>query len=227
MNINILFEDKFFIICEKPPGVLSEADGSGNDIISILYEQTGTECLLVHRLDRDTGGVMVIAKTSAAASRISTMIQNHEFSKEYLATVTGIPEEPAGTFNDLLFRDKRKNKSFVVNKPRKGVKEASLEYKILCSGRYENKPGEHSAVSLAQIRLHTGRTHQIRVQFASRKMPLIGDSRYGSSEKKCKTALWSFRINFTHPFTQKSIDVKSIPPKIFPWDIFEIPYSDI
>ncbi len=227
MNINILFEDKFFIICEKPPGVLSEADGSGNDILSMIYAQTGNQYLLVHRLDRDTGGVMVIAKTSAAASRISTMIQNHEFSKEYLATVTGIPEEPSGTFNDLLFRDKRKNKSFVVNKPRKGVKEASLEYRLLCSEEYENKPGEYSAVSLAQIRLHTGRTHQIRVQFASRKMPLIGDSRYGSSEKKCKTALWSFRINFTHPFTQKSIDVKSIPPKIFPWDIFEIPYSDI
>lgn len=227
MNINILFEDKFFIICEKPPGVLSEADGSGNDIISMLYEQRGTECLLVHRLDRDTGGAMVVAKTSAAASRISAMIQNHEFSKEYLAIVTGIPEKQAGTFNDLLFRDKRKNKSFVVNNPRKGVKEASLEYRILCSGEYENKTGEHSSVSLAQIRLHTGRTHQIRVQFASRKMPLIGDSRYGSSEKKCKTALWSFRINFTHPFTKKTIDVKSIPPKIFPWDIFEIPYPDI
>lgn len=144
MYINILFEDKFFIICEKPPGVLSESDGSGNDILSAIHAQTGTEGLLVHRLDRDTGGVMILAKNPSAASRISAIIQNHGFSKEYLAILAGIPKEQSGRMTDLLFRDARKNKSFVVSKPRKGVKEASLEYKILCSSEYKNSRGEPS-----------------------------------------------------------------------------------
>lgn len=213
--MKILFEDSHLLICEKPAHVLSEPDGSGNDIISLLKTEHNVDCLLVHRLDRGTGGAMLLAKNKSAAAKLSALIQGREFHKEYLAVVGGIPAEPQGIYKDLLFKDARKNKSYVVTRPRKGVKDASLEYSLLSTADNGEKPA-----SLVKILLHTGRTHQIRVQFASRKMPLLGDGKYGSTDNHCSTALWSHCIAFRHPITGEEICVHSQPPKEYPWLLF-------
>ncbi len=214
--MKILFEDEHLLICEKPAQVLSEPDGSGNDILTLIKDERGCDCLLVHRLDRGTGGAMLLAKNKAAAAKLSALIQSRAFDKEYLAVVGGIPEANEGVYKDLLFKDSRKNKSYVVSRPRKGVKEAALEYKLLASAPNDGKPA-----ALVQIRLHTGRTHQIRVQFASRKMPLLGDGKYGSTDNRCSAALWSHSIAFRHPVTGQDIRVSSLPPREYPWDMFE------
>lgn len=211
--MNILFEDKFILICEKPAGVSSEPDGSGEDVVTAASCRAGKDCLLVHRLDRVTGGAMVLAKTPAAAAKLSAMIQNRSFLKEYLAVVEGVPAEKAGVMQDLLFKDSRRNKSFVVTRKRAGVKDASLEYRLI--GVSE------SGTSLVLVRLHTGRTHQIRVQFASRGMPLLGDGKYGSRENKCTAALWSCRIGFKHPMTGEDIMAVSMPERKWPWTEFD------
>ena len=214
--INILFEDKHLLVCEKPAGILSEPDGSGDDIVTLCSRHTGSECFLVHRLDRGTGGVMVLAKTKVCAGKLSALVSERAFSKEYLAVIKGVFEEKEGVFKDLLFKDSRKNKSFVVSRMRKGVKEASLEYRTLETVRTES--GEE--VSLVLVKLHTGRTHQIRVQFASRKMPLLGDGKYGSRDNRCETALWSCRLTFDHPMTGSTVCCRSLPPKEYPWNLF-------
>lgn len=209
--MKVLFEDKHLLVCEKPAGILSEPDGSGNDIITLCNQHAGAPCFPVHRLDRGTGGVMVVAKTKAAAGKLSAMVSDRAFSKEYLAVVKGIPAENDGVYKDLLFKDSGKNKSFVVKRVRKGVKEASLEYRLLES---------LEDISLVFVKLHTGRTHQIRVQFASRKTPLLGDGKYGSRDNRCETALWSCRLSFVHPITNKPVSCVSMPPKEYPWDLF-------
>ncbi len=211
--MKILFEDKHLLVVEKDAGILSEPDGSGNDIVTLCSQHAGSECYLVHRLDRGTGGVMVLAKTKACAGRLSALVSERAFSKEYLAVIKGCPEEKEGVFKDLLFKDSRKNKSFVVNRARKGVKEASLEYRVLDS---------LDDTSLVLVKLHTGRTHQIRVQFASRKMPLLGDGKYGSRDNKCETALHSCRLAFKHPMTGEDVRCTSLPPREYPWDLFEV-----
>ncbi len=216
--MNILYEDKYMLVCEKPADVLSEpSENGGKDIITLLKEEKGGEYFLVHRLDRNTGGAMLIAKTGEAAAKLSALIQQKEFKKEYLAAIKGEPETPEGVFEDLLFKDSKKNKSFVVKKLRKGVKEAKLEYKTLGTKILEN--GEK--ISLVRVLLHTGRTHQIRVQFASRKMPLLGDGKYGSRDNKCETALWCERLTFVNPFTKKTVEALSLPPKEYPWNEFD------
>lgn len=214
--MNVLFEDKHLLICEKPVGVLSEPDGTGNDIITMAQAHTGLPCFPVHRLDRSTGGAMVIAKTKQAAGALSAMVSSRAFSKEYLAVIKGTPSELCGTYKDLLFKDSRKSKSFVVNRIRKGVKEASLEYRTLKTVTDSSE----NAISLVLIKLHTGRTHQIRVQFASRKMPLLGDGKYGSRDNRCETALWSCRLSFLHPITKAPVSAVSLPPSQYPWDMF-------
>ena len=216
--MNVLYEDKFLIAVEKPAAVLSEPSPGGEDVLTLAKEMTGGDCFLVHRLDRNTGGTMVLAKSAAAAGKLSDLIQKREFIKEYLAVIKGVPEAPEGVFEDLLFKDSGKNKTFVVKRERKGVKKASLSYRVLSTA----KNGEHGEVSLVLVRLNTGRTHQVRVQFASRKMPLLGDGKYGSRDNRCETALWSCRLAFKHPFTGKEIDLRSLPPKEYPWDIFDV-----
>ena len=139
------------------------------------------------------------------------MVSERSFSKEYLAVIKGIPTENEGVYKDFLFKDSSKNKSFVVKRARKGVKEASLEYRLLDS---------HDDISLVFVKLHTGRTHQIRVQFASRKTPLLGDGKYGSRDNRCDTALWSCRLSFVHPVTNKSVSCVSMPPEEYPWNLF-------
>lgn len=216
--MKVLFEDKFIIIVEKPASVLSEPDGKGEDIVTMASAHVCKPCFLVHRLDRNTGGAMVLSKMQKATGKLSEAIQKREFEKEYIAVIKGVPEEAEGIFKDLLFKDSQKNKTFVVKRERKGVKEASLEYKVLSTAEHP----EHGKISLVLIKLHTGRTHQIRVQFASRKMPLLGDGKYGSRDNHCETALWSHRLFFKHPITGENVEAVSMPPEEYPWNLFDI-----
>lgn len=219
--IRILYEDKACVIAEKPAAMLSEPDGSGNDIVTALSAQINTKCLLVHRLDRGTGGVMLLAKDTRSAAAFSRLVQERDgFCKMYLAVVHGIPEQSEGRFDDLLFKDSQKNKVFIVRRERRGVKKAALEYRVLKTLEHEGK-----ACSLVLVHLLTGRTHQIRVQFAGRKMPLLGDGKYGSHDNRCETALWSFGLSLKSPVTGKEISTRSLPPEEYPWNLFDIKNS--
>ena len=185
--VPILYRDDSLILCLKKPGILSQpAPGREESMLSLLSQQEGGEVFPVHRLDREAAGVMVFARTSAAAARLSEDIRLGRMEKEYLSVVQGIPLERAGTLRDLLFKDSARGRSYVVRRMRKGVKEASLSYRTVA---------ERGAHTLVLIRLHTGRTHQIRVQFSSRGMPLLGDVRYGGERREGGAiALWSWRL---------------------------------
>ncbi len=170
-------------------------------MLSLLFLHTGTEIYPVHRLDKEVGGVMVFAKNQKAAASLSAQVTDRTMEKEYITAVEGCPDEKEGTMEDLLFFDRNKNKSFTVRKERRGVKKALLSYKVMA---------EKDGISLVSVKLHTGRTHQIRVQFASRKMPIIGDRRYGSKRESKIIALWSCRISFVHPVTKERMEFESI-----------------
>ncbi|MDD6395032.1 MAG: RluA family pseudouridine synthase [Firmicutes bacterium] len=214
--IEILYQDKSVIVCIKPVGVLSQADGQ-ESMVSLLAAQCGGGVYPIHRLDRSVGGVMVFARNSMAAGKLSADIQSGRFVKQYMAAVHGRPQEACGVMKDILFKDSRKNKSFVVNRPRKGTKDASLEYTLIDTTEYKG-----SECSLVRIKLHTGRTHQIRVQFASRGMPLLGDGKYGSRENHCDTALWSYKITFRNPSDSREMSFESLPDKErYPWNLFD------
>ena len=202
--IDILFEDGDIIVCIKPAGYLSESSGeSARSLPHALAAQQGLdELFTVHRLDLEVSGVMVYAKNKTAAAKLSAQVADRSFEKEYLAVVEGVPAEDEATLVDLLFKDSRKNKSFVVDRKRAGVKDASLSYKTLAKG---------DGRALVRIKLHTGRTHQIRVQFASRKMPVLGDGKYGSSVRSSEIALASCSIKFKHPRTNKSLEFAYTP----------------
>lgn len=192
-GMEILFEDKDLIVCVKERGVLSQEGKDGEKTMpSLLSAQTGSEIYPIHRLDKEVGGVMVFAKNQKAAAALSSQVTDRMMEKEYITLIEGVPEDREGTLEDLLFFDRRKNKSFTVKKERYGVKKASLSYRVL---------NEKEGLSLVRVRLHTGRTHQIRVQFASRKMPIAGDRRYGSRSESKIIALWSCYISFLHPAT--------------------------
>lgn len=213
--INILYQDKAIIVCEKPIGVLSERGQNTREkcMPNMLEKLTKTYRIdVVHRLDKAVGGLMVFSKNSKASAGLSVAIASHKMKKQYLAVVAGCPEEKEGQWCDFLFRDKSKNKSFVVKKLRTGAKEAILNYKVLDTIEVND-----GVVSLLQISLQTGRTHQIRVQCASRKMPLLGDEKYGSRIHTKNIALWSNRLAFDHPVTKKPIDITLDPPKTEPW----------
>lgn len=199
MELQILAENRDFVVCVKPNGVLSQAGKPGEETMLLgLERQLGGKFFPVHRLDREVGGVMVYARTSKAAGELSKAIQEGRMKKEYLAVVHGRPEPEMGVLEDLLLHDQRKNKSYVVKRLRGGVKKAKLSYRVLSTGEEG---------SLVQVRLYTGRSHQIRVQFASRGMPLLGDGRYGGG--KGKIALWSCRISF--PFLGKDYCFSALP----------------
>ncbi len=171
----------------------------------------------VHRLDNPVGGTMIYAPGKESAAKLSEMVAKGNMQKTYLAVVHGKPEEEKGVFKDLLFKDSSKNKSFVVKRMRKGVKEASLEYEVLDTVCFEDKE-----MTLVKILLHTGRTHQIRVQFSHRKMPLAGDRRYGSGKDDCSVALWSYAIGFDSPFDNARKEYSSVPDTTqFPWNLFD------
>lgn len=207
--IEILFENNDFVVCVKPIGVASQNDNT-QDMVKLLSQQTGSEIFPVHRLDTAVGGTMVFAKNSKIAADLSKQIQNGTFKKKYLAVVSGKPEADSGVFEDLLFKDSRKNKSYVVKRERKGVKKAKLEYELI---------SHNDGMSLISILLHTGRSHQIRVQFASRKMSLIGDGKYGNKDNRCNVALWSSEIAFE--YNSDSFAFLSKPDdRQFPWNLF-------
>lgn len=186
--MQMLYSDDHIAVCVKPVGLDSE-----QDVPSALKEQLGGETFTLHRLDKNVGGVMVYARTKKAAADLSRLIQQGQMVKEYVALVHGdVPE--SGDWQDLLFKDSRKNKVFVVKRQRAGVKTARLEFVRLRSGE----------TSLVRIRLHTGRSHQIRVQFASRGFPLVGDHKYGARDSICAPMLFSCQITFAYCGEEKS-----------------------
>ena len=154
---------------------------------------------------------MIFSRRREVTGKLIAAVAAHQVEKEYLAVLRGHPEEKEAELTDLLFRDAAKNKSYVVKRMRKGVREAKLSYRVLA---------ETEELTLVRVRLHTGRTHQIRVQFASRGLPLLGDIRYGSKDPKCTASLWSYRLALTHPLTGEKIDVCQPPPAQYPWNLF-------
>ena len=216
--IKILYSDKHILAVEKPCGVLSEPSVTEEEsILTLAAIQENLPMLFpVHRLDRNVSGLMILAKSKAAAGKFSAMISEHSVVKEYLAVVHGKPSEESGIYKDMLFKDSASGKSYVTDRMRKGVKDASLEYKVLST-----TDSEDGILSLVRIKLHTGRTHQIRVQFSSRHTPLFGDGKYGSHTNRGMIALYSARLSFLHPFTGKNIDQKLLPASdVYPWNLF-------
>ncbi len=217
----VLYEDRNILICEKPVGQPSQPDpahADGSDLLSCLSAWRvacgySPEIFLVHRLDTATGGAMLFAKDRDSAARLGGMVVGKQIGKQYLAVVHGVVQPREGRMDDYLYHDKGKNKAFVVDSPRKGVKAASLRYCTLA---------QNGDQSLVKVTLETGRTHQIRAQFSHAGHPLLGDGKYGSREKGCTTALWATNLCVTHPATGKLIEVQSQPPKAFPWNLFEI-----
>lgn len=199
MDVSVLFEDAHIIVVEKPPFLVCESNAAKEGLADLLSERTGGYIGTVHRLDRGVGGVMVYAKTPVAAAKLSAAVQARELKKEYLAVVRGTLEPQNGDMRDLLFHDRRQNKTFVVERQRAGVKEALLEYDTI--DRLITARGEEC--SLVHILLHTGRTHQIRVQFASRGHTLLGDGKYGARGDNRQIALFATRLAFLHPITRK------------------------
>ncbi len=191
--MEILFSDRDLAVCVKPVGLDSE-----KQLPEELKNQLGGEIFPIHRLDQNVGGVMVYARSKAAAAALSKAVQEGSMVKEYVAIVHGTPPEK-GDWTDLLFKDSSKNKVFVVKKERKGVKLARLEFARLTEGE----------TSLVRVRLHTGRSHQIRVQFASRGYPLVGDHKYGAKDDEKAPKLFSCCISF--PFRGKDYRFEKLP----------------
>ncbi len=191
--MNILYSDNNIIVCIKPVGLDSE-----KQLPKMLKSQFGGEIYTLHRLDLNVGGVMVYARKKQTAAQLSKAIQDGDMIKEYIATVHGTPPE-SGDWEDLLWKDSRKNKVFVVKRMRNGVKKARLEFVRLSDGE----------TSQVRIRLHTGRSHQIRVQFASRGFPLVGDHKYGSRDKRTAPMLYSCKITF--PYRGETVSFESMP----------------
>ncbi len=209
--MEIIYQDQDIVLAIKPPRILSTDEPGGMpELVRHALGDPNADMRTVHRLDRVVSGLMVLARNPKAASELSRQIREGEFDKEYLAVVHGRPEQDSGTFTDLLLRDKRECKTYVVTEKAKGVQEAVLEFKLL------NWADEMSKVS---IHLITGRTHQIRAQFSSRGLPLVGDRKYSLLEDDCEIALWSHRLTFRHPSTGEDMEFRVQPPKEFPWNL--------
>lgn len=212
--MNILYSDNHIVVCVKPIGVSSQDDGDSG-MPALLRKSEKTDYIApIHRLDRDVSGLMVYAKSKIGASKLSAQIQDGTLKKEYTAVVMGSPEEKSVELRDLLFHDKGKNKSYVVKRSRKGVREAILSYDVIRETELNGKK-----LSLVRILLVTGRTHQIRVQFSSRNMPLLGDRKYGGGGE-CPISLMSTRLSFIHPVTGKAMEFTLNLPESEPWSIF-------
>ena len=209
--LELLYSDRDIAAVIKPTGVSSSDTAEG--MPELIRRELGlaAPAFTVHRLDNAVGGVMIYALTQKAAAALSRDIaERRGFEKYYLAVVHGAPEEKSGRMDDLLFHDRQKNMTYVVKRERKGVRDASLEYEVIA---------ERDGLSLVRVHLLTGRTHQIRAQFASRKMPLVGDGRYGARDK-CAIALWSYRLSLTNPSNGERLEFTRVPPENSPWDIF-------
>lgn len=215
--MDILYRDNRIVVCLKPAGVLSTDEPGG--MPSLLAAELGTERRVrsVHRLDRVVGGVMVYALSRRAASLLSEQVRAGGFDKRYLAVIHSRPEPACGSFRDLLLRDKSERRTYVVDSPRPGAQEAVLNYETLASA---------DGLSLVRIGLVTGRTHQIRAQFSSRGLPLVGDKKYSPHPEESATALWSHRLRFTHPDTGCIVEFSAPPPlEEYPWSLFARPYA--
>lgn len=210
------------LVVEKPVNVPTQEDSSGDkDLLTILkedikkrYNKPGNVFLgLVHRLDRPVGGVMVFAKTSKAASRLSEQVRTREFRKVYLTVVHGVFKEKTGKLENYLVKDSKTNTVKVTDAGVNGAKQAILDYEVLESGQ---------SLSLVRVNLHTGRSHQIRVQFAAIGHPIYGDQKYGADKNKAgqQIALWSNQIIFKHPVTKEELKFESMPPIVRPWSCF-------
>jgi len=217
--MKVLYEDNHIIVVEKMPNVPSQADKTGDeDMLTIIksylkekYNKPGNVYLgLVHRLDRPVGGVMVFAKTSKAASRLSEEIRNKTFKKTYLAIVNGKMESESGEYVDYLWKDEKQNTSYVVKEGKKNSKLAKLNYEVIAYNEKEN-------VSLVKINLQTGRHHQIRVQFSSRMHALYGDSKYHGRGAGTGICLWAYKIKFVHPVKKEEMEFEDFPPKEGMW----------
>lgn len=204
-RVNVPYEDEHLIVAEKPYGVLSEAHEKEANLPAMLADQCGCAVYPVHRLDKTTRGLMVYAKTRESAATLSAMIQKNEIEKIYLAVVEGAPGDQ-GEMEDLLYFDRSKGKSYAVRRERRGVKKAKLLYE-----RSDTREVDGNMVSLVRVRLLTGRTHQIRVQFGSRKMPLVGDRRYGSHIAAENIALCAAGLRFAHPVTREMMRFEIVP----------------
>ena len=206
--MKLVYVDEDILVCIKPARVLSTDEPGGvPDLAREALGDNNADVRTVHRLDRVVSGLMVLARNAKAASELSRQIREDEFGKEYMAVVHGVPEV-SGTLKDLLGRDKARKMTFVASEPAKGVQEAILHYQL-----QSIKDG----LSKVRIQLVTGRTHQIRVQFASRGMPLVGERKYSELDDPCEIALWSYRLEFTHPRTGEKMEFIQEPPEVYPW----------
>lgn len=209
--MEILYQDNDIIVCIKPPRVLSTDEPGGMpDLVRQALGDAKADVRTVHRLDRVVSGLMVLARNAHSASELSRQIREDGFAKEYLAVIHGHPDASNGTLTDLLWRDKQAKMTKVVSVPGKGVQEAILHYQV------QNQTEDLSRV---HIQLVTGRTHQIRVQFSSRELPLVGERKYAVLEDPCEIALWSYRLAFTHPVTGEPMEFVKQPPSAYPWSI--------
>ena len=207
--IRLVYQDADVVVCIKPPRVLSTDEPGG--VPELVREALGdpeADVRTVHRLDRVVSGLMVLARNPAAASELSRQIREDEFEKEYVAVIHGTPEDESGRLTDLLLRDKARKMTFVVTEEGNGVQPAALTYQVL---------QKNHGLSRVRIALETGRTHQIRVQFSSRTMPLVGERTYSTQEDDCEIALWSYRLCFVHPTTDKKMEFIMEPPQVYPW----------
>lgn len=209
--MDILYQDQHIVVCIKPARVLSTDEPGGlPELLREAFGDPGADIRTVHRLDRVVSGVMVLARNAKAASELSRQVREDEFYKEYLAVIHGCPETEQGTLVDLLYRDKARRMTMVTDTPAKGVQEAVLDYEVLAS---------REDMSRVRVLLHTGRTHQIRVQFSSRGMPLVGERKYAERNDPCEIALWSHKIGFTHPATGEKMEFSKEPPESWPWTV--------
>lgn len=210
-QFEIIHTDPAFLVVIKPPGVLATDEPGG--VPDLCRTALGDRNIrTVHRLDRVVSGLMVLARTKRAASDLGKQIQDGIFHKEYQAVLHGSPAVPTGTLVDLLARDKAERKTYVVTDPGKDVQEAILNYEVLA---------KTDKLSKVRIELITGRTHQIRCQFSSRNLPLVGDRKYNTNEDNCEIALWSSLLRFRHPKTGEELTFTAPPPDEFPWNQFQ------
>ena len=223
MELKVIYEDNHIIVVEKIPNVPSQEDKTGDvsmmtlikDYLKEKYNKPGNVYLgLVHRLDRPVGGVMVFAKTSKAASRLSNEVREKVFKKEYLAVVDGKLEKEKGTLENYLYKDKKTNTSYVVDKDKKDAKFAKLDYEVI-------KYDKENDLSLIKINLHTGRHHQIRVQLSNIGHSIYGDQRYGTRGKNKQIALWAYKLTIEHPTKKEKMEFKDLPKNVGVWAILE------
>lgn len=210
LEFDILYDDKDIVVCVKPQDVISQSDIYGKEnMVSLLKEKLSSDIFPVHRLDKETGGIMVFAKNAKSAAVLSKDVSEQKLLKEYLAILHNDITPENEILTDLLFHDRQKNKSYIVKRQRKGVKKAVLKYFKLLSFEIDGE-----CYSLVRVLLLTGRTHQIRVQFSYRGYSLLGDRKYGACDTENSLGLWAYKLEFKHPITKENLSFESLPYNI-------------